>query len=809
MSTEAQPLAAFGAPYVPVFAHDDCDVEPVEPLDPSLLVDPTVASPPGAIADCEAGLGALPPLPPASPGCPTIEVDPGSDIVIDEESTSPTMTFTVTPGGACSFNLLLGITIPPTAGGGGGGVTVNYVDGSTLNVDASTLNVTNNSTFNVDASTFNVTNNSTFNVDAGSVFNMAGNLVITGPVYQPPHTFASWTSNQTNLSLSGVGNVRLRVASDEHYRELRSIAPGASPSGRIVYFHNVGDYVILIKHDDAGSTEANRILTSTENDYFLAPGHCVALVYDATSERWRVSENSDERLEAVHDYGDEGADIDNWEIYPYVKQHRINPTVDDIAITGVKYGRPGLRHRLINSNSVNGFYLLHSDLGSDAANRFLLAGGQDIRVPPRGMVEIEYDGVAENWRALHLTSAADTVTLTINQIGYGDASDLLTGSDDFTRIAAGQVYLATESDSVSPNFVIRRRRAGPAAVANDDIVGTVLFQAYLLGDSPQAYVRCRYTGDGTLASGQLEIGTYNGVGTAGAAVTIDTDGYVYLLQADDPLALVVTGADGELVNGTVASPYLTLSGGVLTAKCDLLAPLHAAAIAVSANATATISRVHYLSGAGCTLTLPGVSGNTGKLLGIHVSPAATGLFTIDGAADTIDGQTTRIMWAGESAILLCDGAGWFKIAGKSIPMIGKAQNNKSLGAYDAIAHATLTVVPLDATVTDNTGLMVDLANDRLTCKRSGNYISAGFVQFCGTNAFGGVTAAGTRFLASFAGAQPEVSSVSGSVPAVGAATECELTAGSHYQLSAYQDTGVGQFIGSGVSNFALVELPTW
>jgi hypothetical protein len=38
------------------------------------------------------------------------------------------------------------------------------------------------------------------------------------------------------------------------------------------------------------------------------------------------------------------------------------------------------------------------------------------------------------------------------------------------------------------------------------------------------------------------------------------------------------------------------------------------------------------------------------------------------AAELIDGSNARLMWAGESAMLLCDGTGWAKVSGKSIPM---------------------------------------------------------------------------------------------------------------------------------------------
>lgn len=120
-------------PFDPVFDPDECDVALVEPLDPGLLVDPTVLPAPGAIADCSATLNALPQLPPAAPpGCPTINIDPASGIVIDEEASEPSMTFDVAAGADCTFDFLLSIAIPPPGGGSGGGECTTIATSSSI-----------------------------------------------------------------------------------------------------------------------------------------------------------------------------------------------------------------------------------------------------------------------------------------------------------------------------------------------------------------------------------------------------------------------------------------------------------------------------------------------------------------------------------------------------------------------------------------------------------------------------------------------------------------------------------------------------
>jgi len=86
--------------------------------------------------------------------------------------------------------------------------------------------------------------------------------------------------------------------------------------------------------------------------------------------------------------------------------------------------------------------------------------------------------------------------------------------------------------------------------------------------------------------------------------------------------------------------------------------------------------------------------------------------------DSIDGQVTRVMWAGESAVLMCTGAGWAKIAGVSKPL--------SCGAFPttgvtAAASPTLTLIPLGASIFDTSGLMASLGDNRIKVLRPGVY----------------------------------------------------------------------------------------
>ena len=121
-------------------------------------------------------------------------------------------------------------------------------------------------------------------------------------------------------------------------------------------------------------------------------------------------------------------------------------------------------------------------------------------------------------------------------------------------------------------------------------------------------------------------------------------------------------------------------------------------IEINTATTLTISSHHVISDlstpADYTVTLPAASGNAGKQISLQMSPTLTKIVTVDGnASEEIDGETSRAMWAGECATLLCDGIGWTKIAGKSIPMkfsvyMSSSEGNKTPGAYSIINYDT-------------------------------------------------------------------------------------------------------------------------
>lgn len=109
----------------------------------------------------------------------------------------------------------------------------------------------------------------------------------------------------------------------------------------------------------------------------------------------------------------------------------------------------------------------------------------------------------------------------------------------------------------------------------------------------------------------------------------------------------------------------------------------------------------------------------GEVCRIVMDRTCTKLATIDPASTTtIDGSTTRIMWAGETALLAWTGTEWNKIAGKSLPMIASVKLGTNI---TPVVNNTITAVAIDTTVIDNTGLMAVPASNKITCKRPGRY----------------------------------------------------------------------------------------
>lgn len=231
-------------------------------------------------------------------------------------------------------------------------------------------------------------------------------------------------------------------------------------------------------------------------------------------------------------------------------------------------------------------------------------------------------------------------------------------------------------------------------------------------------------------------------------------------------------------------------------------------ITIGTTALLTIGKHHVCSGTTTDyiITLPSVSENAGKLISVAIAHTCTKLITLSGL---IDGATSRIMWAGETATLLCDGAGWTKIAGKSIPMAGMLYGNMISQVFSAM---TYTKINLNYTYGSPT-ILADLDNKRLVTKRDSRYLVRSGLEFTGLN-----TTAGVCFAAIYING---VSEALTGFPRIASAVTTALsevtniyTAGTIFELYGYYTGGSYsttciQVTARPRNHITIQEIPTW
>lgn len=139
-----------------------------------------------------------------------------------------------------------------------------------------------------------------------------------------------------------------------------------------------------------------------------------------------------------------------------------------------------------------------------------------------------------------------------------------------------------------------------------------------------------------------------------------------------------------------------------------------------------------------TVTLP-TGAPTGTLIMVRISSTATKLYTISGADVGIDGIASRVMWRGESAMLLREATNWTKIGGRTINFCGvlQKQSTQSISSGTSWQKATL-----DHEVGDTTflNLCFDSANNRFKAPRVGNYSFTGYLSIAASVSVSNATA---------------------------------------------------------------------
>jgi len=295
---------------------------------------------------------------------------------------------------------------------------------------------------------------------------------------------------------------------------------------------------------------------------------------------------------------------------------------------------------------------------------------------------------------------------------------------------------------------------------------------------------CLYTHAGT----SLGIGTFED-SSSGSAITVTTAATV---------SVVASAAFGNAIENFLGA------WGALSGENS-----------ITGTATAVIGRLNVCSGttSDYTVTLPAVSGNTGKYIGFRMDAALTKLVTLDGnASETIDGATTRVMWAKETAILLCDGSNWFKVAGKTLPLVC----NMAPSAVTTTPNLTNTKLSINTVISDNSGRMADTTNFRIYARRSGQYIVNAVVRYNNTTSnFGRFTAwAAFNGTATAYRCQSEIANgLSAMFPFCSMISPLSMNAGEYLELYANQFTaGNQEQYSDGTqagSNISMVEVVQW
>lgn len=115
----------------------------------------------------------------------------------------------------------------------------------------------------------------------GAIDTLAEDLYLTGVISPTQITADQNDYNPTNLATSST----LRLNTSARWR-ITGIQGGAT--GRFLYIVNVGSFPIVLGHENASSTAANRITAAGARDMVVQPDETLLFIYDGTTSRWRI-----------------------------------------------------------------------------------------------------------------------------------------------------------------------------------------------------------------------------------------------------------------------------------------------------------------------------------------------------------------------------------------------------------------------------------------------------------------------------------------------------------------------------------------
>ena len=100
----------------------------------------------------------------------------------------------------------------------------------------------------------------------------------------------SWTSNDASVWWGSSSNVRYTGTA-------AGIITGISGGydGKILYIHNTSNFHLTLSNQSTSSLASNRIITGNNSDIILASDESATLIYDVSSQKWRVINSTPKR----------------------------------------------------------------------------------------------------------------------------------------------------------------------------------------------------------------------------------------------------------------------------------------------------------------------------------------------------------------------------------------------------------------------------------------------------------------------------------------------------------------------------------
>ena len=269
------------------------------------------------------------------------------------------------------------------------------------------------------------------------------------------------------------------------------------------------------------------------------------------------------------------------------------------------------------------------------------------------------------------------------------------------------------------------------------------------------------------------------------------------------------GTSGYVPSKTTAGAVTWIpNGGGLGAVTGIVSVTGAATATTSTWNKCTATSANY------ALTLPAASAASGLMVGILIAPSSTALVTVTAAgSDKIDGSATQIMWAGESAQLYSDGTNWFKVAGKTIPMMATLgfSTNQTFAVNTNVLLTWTTIISNGAPASFTAGS----ALSKLAVLRPGKYQVSVTMTTNNSNSTAGLVS--LKMWKNGAELKAYVFyGVSSSYSTVGGSLILDLVAGDYFQP--YGKYYSGSFATSYCINdsssptdnfFTLMEMPIW